>query len=233
MEFPLETRKLRCSRSFGSAVEQVDELSLGFEPASLNIVFGKPGCGKNLFSRLLALIETPDAGEVCVRGEPTARWTEQQRNDVRSHHFGFVFEAPFLLPSFNVIENIAMPLFKLTGIPPEDAREHTERALEFVEMLDEAESVTDQLPLPVQLRVSLARALVTKPLAVFVENLDRVLNDDDLIAFLHLLNKARRELGCCVVVTASSFDLTSFGTRALQMENGSVTRDWVPGGRFL
>ena len=213
-------------------MQQVDGLSLEFEPASLNVVFGRPGCGKILLSRLLALIETPDTGDVVVRGDQTASWTEEQRNDVRSHHFGFVFQAPFLLPSFNVTENIAMPLFKLTGIPPEDAREHTERALGLVDLLDVQESPTDQLPLWAQLRVALARALVTNPVAVFVENLDRVLNDDDLIAFLRLLDKARRTLGCCVLVTASASEISSFGTRALHLENGSVKRDWAPGGLF-
>ena len=232
MDASFVLRNVSCSRTVDSVPNRLESLSTAFEPGTLNVVFGRHGCGKNLLLRLLGLMETPDEGEVIVRGESTAGWTDAQRLDLRNHHFGFVFEAPFLLPSFNVIENIAMPLFKLTGTPPEEAREHTERVLRFVGMSHCAEMYGDQLPLAAQLRISLARALVTRPAALFVENLDRVLTDDDLIDFLRLLGTARGADGCCVLVTAASGDLSSFGTRALEMSEGRVVRDWQPKGLF-
>ena len=232
MNPPLMLRKVTCSRILGSLPTRVTDLTVEFEPGTLNVLFGGPGCGKNLLLRLLALMEAPDEGDVILRGDSTRGWSDAQRLEWRSHHFGFVFEAPFLLPSFNVIENIAMPLFKLTGVPPEEAREHTDRVLDFIEMRQYAESYTEQLPLWAQLRISLARALIIKPLALFVENVDGVLKNDELIAFLNVLSAARRNFGCCVLVTACSGDVAAFGTRCLEMAEGRVLRDWTPGGLF-
>ncbi len=230
MNFPLEARNVNCSRAIGAETTQLLDATVAFEPATLNILFGAKGCGKNLLLRLLGLIERPDRGEVLILGKTTQAWTEEQCTEVRSKHFGFVFEAPFLLPSFNVIENIAMPLFKLMGVPPEEAREHTTRVLDFVGMAHCAEAATETLPLWAQLRVSLARALVTTPVALFVENLDVALSDDELISFLELLATARRVFGCTVLVTATSRDLAPFGGRALEFAEGRIVRDWNPGG---
>lgn len=232
MEFPLAAHNVSCSRVLGAGPTQIVNVTTAFEPATLNLLLGASGSGKNLLLRMLALLEAPDQGEIVLSGKSTRDWTLPQRADARSRNFGFVFEAPFLLPSFNVIENIAMPLFKLTGVPPEEAREHTNRVLDFVGMSDCAECSTEQLPIWAQLRISLARALVIQPLVLFVENLDTVLHGEELIPFLELLAAARRIFGCCVLVTAADPKLASFCNRALEFNAGQVTQDWNPGRRL-
>ncbi|MEI6351041.1 MAG: ATP-binding cassette domain-containing protein [Verrucomicrobiota bacterium] len=233
MDSTLFASDVSCSRVVAGQPVRVNELTLGLEPGSLNILFGPVEGGRNLVLRLLALMEQPDQGEISFQGESTQAWTEEQRTDFRSRKFGFVFEAPFLLPSFTVLENIAMPLFKLTGAPPEEAREQMDRILGFVGLSDYATSAPTDLPLWAQLRVALARALVTGPVALFVKNLDSFLREDELISFLELLAGVRRAFGTCVLVSAHHADLTSFGTRALEMAEGRIVRDWKPAGLLL
>ena len=230
MPAPLALCEASCSRAVGAEMSQVVKASVALERATLNLVLGAPGSGKNLLLRLLGLMEKPDRGELFVLGKPTRDWPDAERTEVRSRHFGFVFESPFLLPSFNVVENIAMPLFKLTGATPESAREETQRVLDFTGLQALSETAVERLSLAVQLRVSLARALVTKPMALFVENVDAVLRDDDLICFFELLGAARRVFDCCIVATAAGRELVAFGSRAIEMEQGGIVRDWIPGG---
>ena len=226
----LLARNVRCSRTSGGETERLEDVTLGFEPATLHLLFGGPGSGRNLLLRLLGLIERPDAGEILVTGESTRDWTDDQCNTLRSRYFGFVFEAPLLLPSFNVVENIAMPFFKLTEATPEQAREETRRVLDHVGMADYADSAVESLPVWAQQRVALARALVTHPQALFVENIDSLARDGELIALLELLAFTRRSLGCCIIATAGSRDLVHFANRAVEMAAGRVVRDWHPGG---
>lgn len=226
----LQACNVSCTRNCGSETEMLDGVTLGFEPASLHLLFGGPGSGRNLLLRLLGLIERPDSGEIVVTGTSTRNWTEAQCTEMRSRHFGFVFEAPLLLPSFNVAENIAMPFFKLTQATPEQAREETHRVLAHVGMADYADAAVEALPLWAQQRVAIARALMMHPQAVFVENLDTLARDGDLIALLDLLSATRRTLGCCVIATAASRDLIHFCNRAVEMAEGRVVRDWHPGG---
>lgn len=226
----LQACNVSCTRTTGSETEQITDITLGFEPASLNLLFGGHGSGRNLLLRLLGLFERPDSGEIFVGGKPTSNWPDAECIDIRSQHFGFVFEAPLLLPSFNVAENIAMPLFKLTEATPAHAREETQRVLSHVGMADYGESSIAELPLWAQQRVALARALVTHPQAIFVENLDCLARDGDLISLLDLLSATRRILGCCIIATAASRDLIHFVQRAVEMAEGRIVRDWLPGG---
>jgi predicted ABC-type transport system involved in lysophospholipase L1 biosynthesis ATPase subunit len=219
-----------CSRADGGDMVQVLGASVAFEPTSLNLIFGNKESGKNLLLRMLGLMEKPDRGEIVVFGKPTRDWPDAERTEVRSRHFGFVFESPFLLPSFNVVENIAMPLFKLTGATPESAREQTSRVLTFTGLQQCAEASVETLPPWAQLRVSLARALITSPMALFIENLDSILRDDELVHFLELLAAVRRDFGCCIIATAACRDLAAFGGRALELSEGRIVRDWIPGG---
>src|SRR5690606_28508154 len=140
-------------------------------------------------------------------GKSTCGWSEADRTDVRSRHLGFVFESPFLLPAFNVVENVAMPYFKPTGAEPEQARKQTDEALRFTGLEAEANTPVESLSLEAQWRASLARALVNTPMVLFVENVDHTLRDDALIRFLELLSAARRLSNCCVIATATAPDL--------------------------
>ena len=226
----LLARNVSFNRRNDTETEQLVDITLGFEPASLNLLYGGPGSGRNLLLRILGLIERPDTGEVLVTGESTRDWTDTQCTAMRSQHFGFIFEAPLLLPSFNVAENLAMPLFKLTEATPAQAREETHRVLDHVGMADYADTAIESLPLWAQQRVALARALIGHPQALFVENIDCLSRDGDLIALLDLLATTRRSLGCCIIATAASRDLVHFATRAVEMAEGRVVRDWHPGG---
>ena len=123
-----------------------------------------------------------------------------------------------------------MPFFKLTEATPEQAREETHRVLDHVGMADYADSAIEALPLWAQQRVALARALITHPQAVFVENIDCLARDSELISLLELLAATRRALGCCIIATAASRDLVHFANRAVEMAAGRVVRDWHPGG---
>ena len=221
---------LNLSGSHEHGGERLCDVSLGFEAASLNLLYGPHGSGCNLLLRYLGLMARPGSGEVFLTGQSTHGWTDAQCIEARSRHFGFVFETPLLIPSFNVAENVAMPFFKLTQASPELAREATGRVLEHVGMASAAEEKVDALPLWARQRVALARALVTRPQALFVENIDALFRDGELISILELLSNTRRTLGCCIIATAAHADVAHFATRAVEMAGGQVVRDWQPGG---
>jgi len=224
----LIARNISCSRVSGAETEEIVDLSVAFEPATLNLLFGPAHGGKALLLRVLGLLTEPSRGEVTILKQPTGGWDESRRREFRNRHLGFVFESPFLLPSFTVVENIAMPLLKLTGAPPEQARKATRSVLGLTGLTPCENIEADRLPLPLQLRVAVARALVIKPAVVFLENLDSLLRDEELISFLELLSVIRQQFRCCLIATAKSRELAPYANRALEIANGRIARDWNP-----
>jgi len=193
-----------------------------FARGVFHVLVGDADSGHELLLRILGLLETPDAGEVFVEGETVRGLSEDARLKLRERRLGFVFTSPFLLPAFTAIENVAMPLFKISDVEPAEARRRSDALLEFVGMLESAEvPCADLAPLD-QHRVSLARALVNEPAALLIESLDAALTGDELRAFSALVRAAAVRFGVAVIATASPDFSLDPGDRVMAVAGGAV-----------
>ena len=201
------------------------DVSAVFAPGCVHLLRGDADSGKDALLRVLGLLERPDRGEVLLRGQPTSTLDDTARAALRSHECGFVFAASFLLAGFSIIENVAMPLFKISQVGPEAARRRTVAVLDFVGLAGAMEAPAAELPPTAQRRVSLARALVNEPAAVFVEELDAGLPDADLHDFTTLLRGACDRYDVTVIATASPTCPVHPQDRVLELAEGVIRSD--------
>jgi NitT/TauT family transport system ATP-binding protein len=131
----------------------LDDIDLEIEKGSFVAVLGPSGCGKSTLLRLIAGLEKVSRGELtvdCAHGADG------------SAGIGFVFQDAHLLPWRTVLENVALPL-ELCRVPREKIEERTQRCIADVELGDAARRFPDELSGGMRMRVSIARALVTEP----------------------------------------------------------------------
>jgi NitT/TauT family transport system ATP-binding protein len=120
-------------------------------------IVGPSGCGKSTVLRLIAQLQLPTSGHLQLG------W-EDQNNSA-----GFVFQQPTLLPWRNVIDNIALPL-ELRGVGREQRHEAAKRARTLVQLSAEDESkLPRMLSGGMKMRVSVARALVSDPIVMLMD----------------------------------------------------------------
>lgn len=203
----------------------VDDISLEWYPAQFCAVRGEPGSGKELLLRLLSLSELADSGDVLVEGKLASALDPGARAELRNHRFGFIFAAPFLLPSMTVLENVAMPLFRISHVEPAQARERTRTLLDFIEMPDAAQASVDSLSPFSQHCVSLARALANEPAAVIVEELDGDMTAAERERFGGLLRAAARKFSSCVIAAVPAGFATQSDDRVIELAAGRVVGD--------
>ncbi|MCF4007469.1 ABC transporter ATP-binding protein [Corynebacterium uropygiale] len=134
----------------------LDHLSLTIGEAELVALLGPSGCGKSTTLKVLAGLESPDAGEVLIDGESIAEVPPRQRN------MGIVFQAYSLFPHMSAVENVAYGL-KIRRVAAAERRRRAEELLELVGLAEHRDSLPGRLSGGQQQRVALARALAIEP----------------------------------------------------------------------
>lgn len=193
------------AKTFANGTVALEGLTLAIGAGSFTSILGPSGCGKSTALRLIAGLGDATAGAVRLA-------TEAARRDI-----GFVFQEPTLMPWASVSDNVFLPL-RLAGHTRSDARNDIERALDLVGLAGFADAYPRELSGGMRMRASIARALVTKPRLLLMDEpfaaLDEItrfrLNDD-------LLALWKSEGWTVVFVTHSVFESVYLSNRILVM----------------
>jgi NitT/TauT family transport system ATP-binding protein len=151
---------------FGTAGDPaLDDVSFTVAPGSFTSFVGPSGCGKSTLLRICAGLLLPSRGSVRLWAGSGEAIQETGSQFARS----FVFQQPTLLPWRNVIANVTLPL-DLRGTPKSTSRDEAARACQLVGLHEQDLSkLPRMLSGGMQMRVSLARALVTHPLMMLMD----------------------------------------------------------------
>lgn len=196
---------------------------LDFPARSFTLISGSEGSGAGLLLRMLGLLERPQGGEVFVTGEAAGPLDDAARLELRNQAFGFVFAEPFLLDSFTVAENIAMPLFKISCLDLEKARQRTAELLAFVDLSEAADHPVDDLNLLAQHKLALARALANTPAILIAENAGVHLSAADRAEFFRSLRAVKESYGLAVIAHSSGGAEETGADRELRFSGGRLS----------
>jgi NitT/TauT family transport system ATP-binding protein len=189
-------------RRFANGLLALDGLDLELASGEFLALLGPSGCGKSTALRLIAGLERPSGGDVAWTAPPAP-------GDV-----GFVFQEPTLLPWARVAENVGLPLALRGGASGGEAARRIDEALSLVGLAEFRRAYPRELSGGMKMRVSIARALVTRPRLLLMDEpfaaLDEITRfrlNDDLLALW-------REFGCTVAfVTHSVFEAVYLAER--------------------
>lgn len=145
----------RTCKAFDGGVQAVADVSLEVPAGQFLALLGPSGCGKSTLLRMVAGLEPIDSGRILINDQPV-----MPRH--RQAGMAFVFQDAHLLPWRNVLGNVELPL-ELMGQDKARRRELAARAIADVGLAEAAGRYPMQLSGGMRMRVSLARALVTKP----------------------------------------------------------------------
>jgi putrescine transport system ATP-binding protein len=204
------------SKSFGGTVKAVDGISLEVGRGEFFALLGPSGCGKTTLLRLIAGLETPDAGRIIIDGADMSAVPAWHRP------VNTVFQSYALFPHMSVAGNIAFGL-KQDGLSKPDIRDRVAEMLDLLALGPFANRKPDKLSGGQRQRVALARSLAKRPKALLLDEplaaLDRKLRDQVQIELAAL----QRRLGITFIfVTHDQDEAMTLSTRLAVMRDGRL-----------
>jgi putative ABC transport system ATP-binding protein len=213
-------------RSAAQDVEALRGINVDIWPGELVMVMGPSGNGKTTMLNCLSGLDSIDAGKVLIDGMDLHRVSDGRRTAHRARRMGFVFQSFNLIPVFNAVENVELPLL-VVGTPGGDARVAALDMLDRVGLGNRALHRPAELSGGEQQRVAIARALVSRPAIVWADEPTGNLDSQTAEAVLELLFEVHRA-GQTLVIVTHDRAIGARGERLLQVRDGRIVSDGPP-----
>ena len=188
-------------------------------------IMGPSGSGKSTLLGIVAGLDTPTSGQVCVDGVDITHLSESRLARFRNEKIGMVFQTFNLIPTLTALENVEVPLFASRSSAHSAAR--ARRMLELVGLGDRLRHRPNQLSGGQQQRVAIARALVNEPSLLVADeptgNLDSATGE----AILDLFDELRRELGLTIIIATHDSAVAQRVDGILQIVDGRLVEQML------
>ena len=221
----IRTERLEKIYPLGQTVlKALDEITLAVRQGEFVGLVGPSGSGKTTLLNIIGALDAPTGGTVSVLGNDIASLSHKEAARLRNAHIGFIFQTFNLLPVYTVYENIEFPLL-LQGLDASRRKLLVTEALEWVGLVDRADSRPSQLSGGQSQRVAIARAIVKKPELVLADeptaNLDAA-NSHHIMKTMAQLN---RELKTTFVFATHDDKVIKYLRRKITLVDGRVLKD--------
>ncbi|WP_183086317.1 ATP-binding cassette domain-containing protein [Mycetocola tolaasinivorans] len=213
-------------RHFGSGTgttHALRDITFDVFPGEFVAIIGPSGSGKSTLLNVLGLLDTASEGEYRIAGSSVSSLSQRQRDTLRAHTLGFVFQASHILPGESAAENAALGL-RIQGVALPERRAAVRGALERLGILARAQALGKNLSGGERQRVAIARAIATGPRLLLADEPTGALDSENsarIIEHLHTLNAE----GVTILVITHDPVVAASATRRLVLTDGRIREE--------
>ncbi len=204
-------------------VRALDGVSLSVFRNEYVAIMGPSGSGKSTLMNILGCLDSPDSGRYILNGTDVSEMDDGELADVRNREIGFVFQSFNLLPRYNALENVALPMV-YAGVPAGERREKAAEALRSVGLDDRMDHRPNELSGGQRQRVALARALINSPSIILADEPTGNLDTHTSIEIMRLFDQIYRN-GNTVIVVTHEEDIAAYAHRVIRLRDGRIESD--------
>ena len=220
----IEIRDLTKIYGDGVEVRALDGTDLDIEKGEFLAIIGPSGSGKSTLLNMIGILDTPTSGTILLDGVDITSASQKQRSKMRNQKLGFIFQYHHLLPDFNAIENVMMPLL-INGIKKSKAKKIAYEMLDEVGLNDRANHRPNQLSGGQNQRVAIARALANNPDIVIGDEPTGNLDSKSSDVIYDLLRKLNEEHDQTFILVTHDEHMAKKTDRIIKLVDGKIVDD--------
>jgi putative ABC transport system ATP-binding protein len=217
------------AKRFGSgptAVEALKDVNMTVYPGEVVGLIGPSGSGKSTLLKCLGAVIEPTSGRISLGGDVTYDngWATRDLRALRRDRIGFIFQAPYLIPFLNAVDNVAL-LPMLAGVSNAHARERALEMLAALDVVHRGAAHVSELSGGEQQRVSIARALVNQPPIILADEPTAPLDSQRALTVVSMLNRLAREYKTAIIVVTHDEKIIPTFRRIYYIRDGRTVEE--------
>jgi len=205
-------------------VKVIDNISFNIKDGEFLAVQGPSGSGKTTLLCLLAGLEKADEGNILIADKDLTSMTEDELAIFRRYNIGFVFQSFNLIPTLDVVENIALPLFP-EHISRKNMFERAEKVAKAVGLTQRLDHYPNELSGGEQQRVAIARSLINDPKIIFADEPTGNLDSKTGQMIIELLRKLNSDKRQTMVLVTHDDKIANASNRIIKLLDGRIANE--------
>jgi len=190
-------------------------------PGEVVGLIGPSGSGKSSLLHAAGLLERPTSGQVLIDGEDVGGLDERARTRLRLHRIGFVYQFHHLLPEFDALDNVALPM-RIAGVREGEARRRATAQLTALGLGQRVTHQPAQLSGGEQQRVAIARALANSPRLLLADEPTGNLDPATSQAVFEALRELAKTTGVAALIATHNMELAGHMDRVFALKDGHL-----------
>ncbi len=226
MNTVFELERLKKTYQLGEVpVHALQGVTLSVQGGEFVSIVGPSGSGKSTLLNMIGALDRPTEGSIRIEGTEASTLTDDELAALRKK-VGFVFQFFNLIPRLNARANVELPL-AVAGVLVDERRRRAEDVLRKVGLEDRMDHKPSELSGGERQRVAVARALITEPSFLLLDEPTGNLDTRTAADMMELVANLNKELGVTVIVVTHDIEVGSTARREIRLVDGLIAADEV------
>ena len=204
----------------GNKLHILKKLNLEVKRGEFVSILGKSGSGKSTLLNIMGLLDKIDGGKIWIDNKEVSSLNEMERNNIKNHFLGFVFQFHYLMSEFTALENVMIPALLNNFKNKAEIEKEAKELLEIVGLAERIKHKPNQLSGGEKQRVAIARAMINKPKLILADEPTGNLDEDTGEMIFSLFRKINKERNQSIVVVTHARDLSQVTDRQIYLKRG-------------
>ena len=204
----------------GNKLHILRKLNLEVKRGEFVSILGKSGSGKSTLLNIMGLLDKIDGGKIWIDNKEVSSLNEVERNNIKNHFLGFVFQFHYLMSEFTALENVMIPALLNNFKNKSEIEKEAKELLEIVGLAERIKHKPNQLSGGEKQRVAIARAMINKPKLILADEPTGNLDEDTGELIFSLFKKINKEHNQSIVVVTHARDLSQVTDRQIYLKRG-------------
>ena len=207
----------------GSPLHVLKDVCLTVEKGEYLAILGPSGSGKSTLMNIIGCMDVMDSGTYHLDGVAVEQAKEKELTNIRNQKIGFIFQKYHLIPTYNVRQNIVMPLL-MRGMSLREAEEASMETIEMLGLSERMDHKPGELSGGQQQRVAIARALVGQPAILLADEPTGALDRNSGKEVLKLFERLHG-MGNTIIMITHDLSVAEHAGRVVRIVDGELVED--------